>query len=487
MTSSKINVDPAGIADDPASVIDAAVAEQAARATPEAKDDRDRMFQRGDEVELGERIHARLTKARPWTHTQGRFWSYDNDSGVWSPEEHESVRLIVQDYAGAPVFSKKGKDGEVETKAMRMSSAMVEGSTKCLATILHDSAFFENAPTGLAFKNGFVRFKSDGTEIIDTHSPEHRARSAMPFAYRESGCPTWRSYLRLVFEQDGDAVEKIECIRQFIGLCLIGAITKQEKALILFGGGSNGKSIVLAGILACFEGQRVSIAPHKWADDYHVADLDGAWVNVVSELPSREIIDSDHIKAVISGEQVRARPIREAPFDFCPRAGHIFAVNPPLPIVSDFSDGFWRRWTMISFNRKWETDARFKDEVIEKIKKEVPGIVHWALQGAAIALKRGKMTEPASSVAALQRWRRDADVVATFIDEELVAPAPDGEQRSLGAIYTAYTKWCARAGHRRPLSQVRFRGRCEALGLTPTTSEGGAVWFNACSRESLHS
>lgn len=436
---------------------------------------REKTFQRGDDVEIAADVVGVLQKDAPWVHSAEQFWSYENDSGAWEPQHTEDIRALVMTYAGRKVFAGKDKAGEDITRALKLNSGRVEGTVRCAQTLLHQEGYFDQAPPGIAFKNSFVSISDVGEIIQIAHGPENRARFSLPYAYREHGCPQWRAFLRDLFIADEDILEKIECIREFVGLCLLGRIVPFEKSLILFGAGSNGKSVLLQTILDIFPPKaRSSVPPQMWMEDYHLARLDGSAINVVSELPQRELLESNSLKQVISGDLVTARRPRENPFDFRPRAGHIFASNPPLPQVNDFSPGFWRRWTLIAFNRAFTGgEAEAKERLLAKLKEEIPGIVYWAIEGAGRAIRRGSLQTVKSSTAALDRWRKGSDQVATFLEEEVVE-SKDAEF-SVDDVYRGYRSWCARSGHKM-IGRTRFRERLEALNVKASQDAAGR-WF----------
>lgn len=462
----EITVDPR-IDDDVGVDADASLSER-------QKTERENMLFRGDDVEIAAKCTKRLTDVAPWVHSAEQFWKYSGDTGAWEPEDGEDIRALAMTYAGHPVFAGNNRAGDPQGKPLKMNSGKVDGVVRCVHTLLHQKDFFDKAPTGIAFSNGFVLIDKNGEIQKEKHSPDHRARFSLGFGYHEYGCESWRAFLRDLFRDDDDAVFKIQCLREFIGLCLVGRIVGFEKSLILFGSGSNGKSVLLSTVLDLFPVRaRTSVPPQLWAEEYHLARLDGSAINVVSELPQREILESNSLKQVISGDQVTARRPRENPFDFCPRAGHIFASNPPLPQVNDFSPGFWRRWTLIEFNRAFTRDeAEVKEKLLAKLKAELPGITYWALDGAATALRAGKLCEIPSSTTALERWRRSSDQIASFLDEECKRDGAD--KFSVDEIYRGYRSWCSRSGHK-TIGRTRFRERLEACGVK-AESDGGR-WF----------
>jgi len=146
-------------------------------------------------------------------------------------------------------------------------------------------------------------------------------------------------------------------------------------------------------------GTTSAIAPQDWAQEYRRAMLVGKHLNAVGELPEREIIASEAFKAIVTGDPIVGRIIRESPMTFRPKAGHYFAAN-RLPGTSDQTEGFWRRFVVLTFNRNLKDDPTRDPEIVSKLLTELPEIVSWLLEGAARLIRAKAYTIPSSHHAA---------------------------------------------------------------------------------------
>jgi P4 family phage/plasmid primase-like protien len=202
--------------------------------------------------------------------------------------------------------------------------------------------------------------------------------------------------------------------------------------------------------------------------------LAGKLYNVCAELPEAEIIASEAFKAIVTGDPITGRHIRQAPFTFKPKAGHLFLAN-DLPGTQDQSRGFWRRFIVIRFNRCFTNDPERDPKIAEKIiASELPWIVAWELEGALRIMTQGSYTIPASHDAELAQWRRNADQIATWL-EESTTPAPEGQGVHAAAAYQAYRKWAANNGHR-TVSATKFGLRMKALGRAGIKGNRGRIY-----------
>jgi P4 family phage/plasmid primase-like protien len=438
-----------------------------------------RVFPRNDDVLLASEVCDLISnRQHPGVYADGDFWVYNEHSGAWELLERVDVRRATMGLSGARIFVKtvKEKDdngNEVErivTEALNLSSQRVKGLASLVEDMLAEETHFHHAPQGLAFNNGFAVATTHGV-VLERKAPAHRARNAIDMPWRRSTAPKWDVFLNDVFRDDADRQQKKMFLQEFIGTCLIGDATFKEKCCICYGGGSNGKSVFLDVIQSLFpESGIAAVPPQNWDNEYYRARLKGVQLNIVSELPKREIIDSPAVNAILSGERIEARSPAEKPFNYRPRAGHLFAVNPPMPAAGDLSPGFWRRYVMVTFNRSFETDPvkREKKGFIAELQQEKAGILSWAMDGACRVKKQGSYTEVPSSGKYLDEWRTGSDQVAMFVRETCVALEPAYADRMWTAdeLFHQYRRWADRTGHRMPVSLSRFCERLTLLGHT---------------------
>lgn len=417
-------------------------------------------FERGDHVELAAHLLRALEAAGGprLVYVEGRLWRYD-ESGIWEPIAEAELSVLVQRFAGKTVRTSKG------VAPLKVRSNDVIGAIKLAQHQRYVPGFFDTAGGAVAFSNGVATVTGAGVTISEP-SPEQRIRVRYPFAYDEnSSASRFEAFLVEVFQADRDYSHKIGFLQEFLGACILGQAARYQRCAVALGPGANGKGVTIKIMEAAMPaGTTSAIAPQLWNDQYRRARLVGVRLNVVSELPEQDILDSESFKAVVAGDSIDARPIREAPFEFRPIAGHLFAAN-RLPGTPDHSHGFWRRPLVVTFNRTFtpaEQDAGLAEAIVAT---EVPGVVRWALQGAVRLMQRGRYLEPASSLEAVAAWRRTADPVALFIDEctvPLPPAAPITEGVAAAQLYQGFRHWCVENGHR-PMASNKFGQRMGLL------------------------
>jgi P4 family phage/plasmid primase-like protien len=433
----------------------------------------------GSHVELGSLALTDLKGASPMpiVFDRGDLFRYEPNAGLYvSIPRHEKEQAIHQ-FDAIPYGD--------PAKALRVKQPDVTGSLACAAARAAQPGFFDATERGIAFTNGFLMVSAAGA-VLEPHSPDHRATVGVPHPYEPNLYPPlFSKFLRDVFRDDPDKVEKAALLQEFSGACLIGEATRFQIALILLGLGENGKSVFLKVLQALFPASaRAAIPIQMFGQEYRRARLAGKLLNAVAELPEADIIDSEECKAIITGDEIEGRRIREAPFDFKPVAGHVFSCN-RLPGTSDHTHGFWRRFTIITFNRMFsrpdgwvdpDRDPNLADTIIAT---ELPAILSWAIDGAMRALRAGKYTAPPSGAEALAKWRHGADNVARWLEDRAVADE-DGRLRKDGATasqraYDDFRHWCAANGHQ-PLNANKWAARLEGLGYEKVVRHAGNFW-----------
>lgn len=380
------------------------------------------------------------------------FWCYE--AGLWRPGAARLIELEVHKLNGAP-YGQKGRYKANQTR--------VVGAIKRAATLVASPGFFDAAPVGVAFRNGFLHLGDNGEVALVSPEEEHRALEALAFDYDEdTGCPSWERLLLEVFAPDDDGAEKAHLLQEFFGSCLLNLATRWQRCLVLEGAtGDNGKSTILRIVQELFpESMRRSIPPQKWDSEYYVAKLSGCRFNSVAEMPKTDLDNTEVFKSVISGDRLTGRHPSGRPFDFHPTAGHAFACN-ELPGTSDQTEAYWKRFMPVVFNRRFTEAEQDKELAARIIEREMPGVAAWAVRGARSTIAHGGLCTPPSVARRKSEWRRTSDQVALFADERLELGGDRGT--SAAAVYQAFATWSRDHGHK-GMSATRFEARLASLG-----------------------
>lgn len=423
-------------------------------------------LQRGDEAELGQLALGLLRGdgGAPLVFTRGALYRYEGASGIWRPVDDTAAGLVVQRLAGSPV----GEQG----KPLRLSDGQIRGAVRCAQRAAADPGFFDAQPPGVAFKNGFATVDETGRIDLLPHAPAHRATFTLPCNYHGAErAGSWGRFLSSAFRSAEDAADRVRFLAQFVGACLLGQATRYQRFALLHGPGGTGKSTFLEIVGALFPAQVVAALPPQSLDhEYSRAALARARLNLVSELPERDLLDTAATKAAVVGDAMRGRDPYGQGFTFRPTAGHLWAAN-SLPQVYDASGAWWRRVVVVPFTDPPEAPDRTLAQRV--IASELAAVACWALDGAA-DLARGGYRIPPSSVRAVDAWRYQGDLVFQWLSE--CCRVTGGDYETSGAeAYRAFADWARKNGHH-PVASNKWAARLQLHGVRHQRTARESLW-----------
>ena len=376
--------------------------------------------------------------------------------GYWKQIE---LNLHVQN----PIYSQLS--GEAGMSALKKIVSMLE--------VMYASSeeSFDQASPLICLKNGTL---DPVKEDLLPHSPEHFLSNRVEIEYDpKATCPLWLQTLDEIFAPDEDKADKIRLLQEFIGYCLV-ADTQFHKFLWLVGGGGNGKSLILAILIALLGRENVSTAQIERLESPFVrAELQGKLVNISSEMSADATVTDGYLKQIASGDVIEAERKFKPSFSFKPYARLIAATN-ALPRLLDHSDGFFRRAIIMRFNRQFQEHEQDKQRE-QRLMAELPGILNWALTGRKALYARGNFVIPSSAKAEVDQFRVDSDPVQQFIDEETITSPPGGYRCMASEVYTIYATWCRDNGYK-ALAVNSFSKRLETMGINKVRDNRGRYW-----------
>ena len=196
----------------------------------------------------------------------------------------------------------------------------------------------------------------------------------LPFEYDPAAtAPIFEKYLYEV--QPDEACHKV--LAEFIGSVFIktgNKLMKEEKALLLYGGGANGKSVFFSVVDSLLGAE--NITHHSLQDitnenGYYRAQLANKLVNYSSEINGK--LDSAIFKQVVSGEPVTARLPYGEPFIMTQFARLIFNCN-ELPKEVEHTAAYFRRFLIIPFDVTIAPEKQDKNLHNKIIEGELAGV-----------------------------------------------------------------------------------------------------------------
>lgn len=278
------------------------------------------------------------------------------------------------------------------------------------------------------------------------YTPKALEFDRIPVTYDPSAyCADLDKMLNRVFLCDN---EVINLFKEMVGACLLKH-NRYQKAFLLYGSGSNGKSTILD-LVKKFLGKNniTSIELDKLTTDkFAPAELENKLANIGDDINDSALRDTGTLKKLFSGNSILVQRKGERPFELEPYATHIFSGN-SIPRSFDKSDGFYRRWILVPFVAKFSTTDEDYDPLIEdKITTDtaLSYLLNLGLEGVKRLIKNGKFTEPESVKRALAEYKTENSTVLSWIDDKGLDEDYFTENAT-DKVYSDFIDWCKLSG-----------------------------------------
>jgi putative DNA primase/helicase len=311
-------------------------------------------------------------------------------------------------------------------------------------------------------QNGTFEVSPKGTQLRPFDRSDFLTYQ-LPFEYNpQAKAPLFRAYLNKVLPD----IERQKVLAEYLGFVFIkhgSNRLKEEKALILYGTGANGKSVffeIVSALLGTENTSNYSLQSLTNDNGYFRAKLANKLVNYASEINGK--LESAIFKQLVSGEPVEARLPYGEPFTLKQYAKLIFNCN-ELPKDVEHTNAYFRRFLIIPFDvtiPPQEQDKQLHTKIIEK---ELSGVFNWVLDGLNRLLEQKRFTDCEAVKQAVEQYKSQSDSVKMFIDETNYQSTPT-DYRLIKELYTEYRGYCIEDGFK-PVNKSNFIKRLSSFGV----------------------
>ncbi len=324
----------------------------------------------------------------------------------------------------------------------------------------------------LNVSNGTLEMKGDGSVVLREHRKEDMFTYTLPYSYdAQAECPLWHKFLdRVLPEPEAQLV-----LGEFIGYCLMPD-HRLEKMLWLKGDGQNGKSVTLEIIEELLGSPNVSYLSLSDLSNDAIkrAGIEGRMLNISHE--SGKDVNPNVLKQLASGERVTIERKYKDPRDIDDYGKFCAAFN-QLP-RAEVTGGYFRRIIILPYNITI-TEEEKDDQLAQKLKGELSGILNWVLKTVPGLMKRGAFTASSICKEAFNAYLMQSDNVRLFYSE-MCEPQ---EYTTHGAeIFKAYVNYC-KDSLLYPIGRSNFYKRLEALTHS-RVDYGNVAYFKLKLKES---
>ncbi len=297
---------------------------------------------------------------------------------------------------------------------------------------------FDKDPKLITLENGILDL-----EILQLkeHTPEHLSRVLLPVQYNNPKYEIkentifadieenlkdtlfWK-FLKSSFTVDGIFRKKdFETILEMMASVFVKRQI-DDKAFMNLGKGENGKSVLLEYVESFLGKDNVSRIPLQdiTEDRFMCAELDGKSANIFTDLEQYELRRTGKIKAITSGEGIQVQKKHQHPFELYPFCKLMFSCN-RFPKVYDQTQGFFRRWIIIQWERNFENDSQRNEHLEEKLmsNQDEKNLVFSCLIHLSRNLNQnGRFTHSKDWKTIQQEWNANADSIDDFVNNYII-------------------------------------------------------------------
>lgn len=404
-------------------------------------------------------------------------WS---ESGIWKKVDDEVIQGYIINALGK--FATGGKVSSI----LKL--------VKALPDVHSDVPIREfNSHPIISFRNGALHIDiNSGEAELKSHDLYDYVTVQLPYHFdKNAKCPQWEKFIAEITNNQEDAQAVLQ---EFAGYLLLPHC-KFQKALMLKGGGSNGKSVffdiisaLLGGIGKDSDGYVSSTEPSKWIKDFRLMPLRNSWVNISNETESNLCGAEGMIKKIVAGEVLEDSYKHKDPIPFKTRSKLMMACN-FFPTVNDTSDGFMRRWLIVELPmhfvdkdkvRPFTNDRELDPFLEDKLMQELPGIFNWMLEGLKRLLKQKGFTKTKQQDALINEFRAVNNPLYSFVEEneEKFKGSDQGHTVDRATIFNIFSAWADR-NKIQPLPSNRFYSNMRSVfkNLSMPFDEDGIYWI----------
>ncbi len=271
------------------------------------------------------------------------------------------------------------------------------------------------------------------------------------------------------------ATDLQQILAEYLGSIFVpSSVLKLEKALFLYGTGSNGKSVIFDIIGAILGKKNLSnySLESLTNDKDSRAMISDKLLNYCSETSTS--VQSEMFKKLVSKEPIDVRPVYKSSFIMENYARLMFNCN-ELPSDIEHTHAFFRRFLIVPFEVTIKDEDQDKNLSTKIIDSELPGVFNWILRGMQRLLQNQGFTKSTIVEDEIRKFKRESDSVLNFIDEENYQKSTIMEI-SLKDLYRYYKSFCIESNHR-PCSKINFSKRLKNEGIEGTRRNTGQIVF----------
>ena len=277
----------------------------------------------------------------------------------------------------------------------------------------------------LALRNGLL----DLTALARGKKPKLRPHDrdwfstfSLPYEFAPGAdCPRFKAFLGQVLDADPKTLKplsngdnRVRVVQEQMGYSLL-TDNRFQTFGIYTGRGRNGKGTLFDVWNRMLGPENVSSVPlEAMAREFGTEPLIGKMLNLAGDMNEVDAAAEGTLKTWTGEDRVTVPRKYRSALDVEPTVKFIYGCN-RMPWFKDKSDGIWRRVLVVPFKYTPKTPDDIDSRLRPKLRKELPGILNWALAGLARLLEQDGFTPCDVCEAAKAEHREACSPVGEFI------------------------------------------------------------------------
>jgi P4 family phage/plasmid primase-like protien len=296
-------------------------------------------------------------------------------------------------------------------------------------SVIRDGSFIN-------FENGVLEVS---TGALLKHDPKYFFTYLIPHPYVASAtCPLWDKMLENLSCNRSDLVLNIE---EFLGFCMSNMdYSFAPKALILDGGGSNGKTTLVNAFKMVLGNKNVSSILISSINEnrFMSSQLFRKLLNISEEEKTSVFRETDSFKRLTGGSPLTGEKKGKDAFQFTNRAKLLMSYN-KMPTITDRSVGMKRRLLTIPCDQNFsERKDLFVPELEAKIANESSGIINRAISGLKRLKTQFDFTESETIKAKVEETFLDSDLLSSWFIERILVTDSITDKLTTEVLYSDF-------------------------------------------------
>lgn len=378
---------------------------------------------------------------KKWYYWTGKVWTIDNTGEIKKLaddiindikreafEEKDEIKQEEMLKWASRSASSKGKEAMVKETQHLQGIPILPEETDAYTDYLNCQNGIINLRNGelLPHDSNFLMTKICYTEYDNSGAKPQR----------------WLKFLDDITKGDKDLQNYLQ---KCVGYSLSGSI-REQCAFFLYGIGNNGKSTFLDTIADLLGSYSANVQPETimlkrngdGGANSDIARLQGERF-ITSEEPTEGVrLNEGLVKQLTGGGKVTCRFLYGDEFEYTPEFKIWIGTN-HKPVIRGTDVGIWRRIRLIPFEVNIPPE-RVDKNLKYKLRKELPQIMAWAVEGCLKWQKEG-LDLPQCVQTATADYKVEMDILASFVESCVIVDYDEKEGVAGADLFTAYSGW----------------------------------------------